>query len=188
MNNLYNKECCLRCFGCRVIILDDNSNNLYNKECCSCCFGCRLYFWGRQLEQPVQPRMLSPLFWLSSLFLRTTTETTCTTKNVVLVVLVVVLYFKDDNWNNLYNQESCRGTKIIAHLSENVNLVVINLDKRRRANRSEKALRRAKNANRRHTLGERISCLGERKSCRPNSGARSACPAAGRRGRLAGVS
>ena len=107
---------------------------------------------------------------------------------VVLVVLVVVLYFKDDNLNNLYNKESCRGTKIIAHLSENVNLVVINIDKRRRANRSEKALRRAKNAYRRHTLGERISCLGERKSCRPNSGAHSACPAAGRRGRLAGVS
>ena len=132
--------------------------------------------------------MLFLLSWLSCYILRTTTQTTYTTKNVVLVVLVVVLYFKDDNWNNLYNQESCRGTKIIAHLSENVNLVVINIDKRRRENRSEKALRRAKNANRRHTLGERISCLGERKSCRPNSGARSACPAAGRRGRLAGVS
>ena len=110
---------------------------------------------------------------------------------VVLVVLVVVFIFGDDNSNNEDNflgRTSCRGTTIIAHLSENVNLVVINIDKRRRENRSEKALRRAKNANRRHTLGERISCLGERKSCRPNSGARSACPAAGRRGRLAGVS
>ena len=93
-----------------------------------------------------------------------------------------------NNEDNCLGRTSCRGTKIIAHLSENVNLVVINVDKLRRANRSEKALRRAKNANRRHTLGERNSCLGERKSCRPNSGARSACPAAGRRGRLAGVS
>ena len=94
--------------------------------------------------------MLFSLSWLSCYNFRTTTQTTYTTKKVVPVVLVVVLYFKDDNSNNLYNQESCRGTKIIAHLSENVNLVVINIDKLRRANRSEKALRRAKNANRRH--------------------------------------
>ena len=80
---------------------------------------------------------------------------------VVLVVLVVVFIFGDDNSNNEDNflgRTSCRGTTIIAHLSENVNLVVINIDKLRRANRSEKALRRAKNANRRHTLGDRFSC------------------------------
>ena len=104
---MYNKECCLRCVGCRVIILDDNLNNLYNKECCSCCFGCRVIILGRQLKQLVQPRMLFLLFWLSCYIFRTTTQTTCTTKNVVPVVLVVVLYFKDDNSNNLYNKESC---------------------------------------------------------------------------------
>ena len=166
MNNLYNKECCSCCFGCRVYFLDDNWNNLYNQESCPRCFSCRVYFLDDNFNNRYNMR-------------------------VVLVVLVVVFIFGDDNSNNEDNflgRTSCRGTKIIAHLSENVNLVVINLDKRRRANRSEKALRRAKNANRRHTLGERISCLGERKSCRPNSGARSACPAAGRRGRLAGVS
>ena len=152
---------------------------MYNKESCSCCFGCRVFI-RRQQIQLIQQRMLFLLFWLSCYILRTTTGTTCTTKNVVPVVLVVVLYFKDDNsnnlynkescsccfgcrviilddnWNNLYNQQSCprcsgcRGTTIIAHLSENVNLVVINIDKLRRANRSEKALRRAKNANRPH--------------------------------------
>ena len=74
-----------------LYFLDDNSNNLYNKECCSRCLGCRLYFWGRQLKQPIQQRMLFLLFWLSCYNFRTTTGTTCTTKNVVLVVLVVVL-------------------------------------------------------------------------------------------------
>ena len=47
-----------------LYFLDDNSNNLYNQECCSCCFGCRVIFLGRQLEQLVQQRMLSPLFLL----------------------------------------------------------------------------------------------------------------------------
>ena len=54
-----------------VVVLyfkDDNSNNLYNKECCSCCFGCRVIFFGRQLEQLVQPSKLSPLFWLSCFY------------------------------------------------------------------------------------------------------------------------
>ena len=92
--------------------------------------------------------------------------------------------FGDDNSNNEDNflgRTSCRGTTIIAHLSENVNLVVINIDKLRRANRSEKALRRAKNANRRHTLGDRNSCLGDRKSCNAYSGGQMANPPPRRR-------
>ena len=64
-NNLYNKESCSCCFGCRafirpptgttsttlslvsvvlvvVFLLDDNRHNLYNIVGCSCCYGCRL--------------------------------------------------------------------------------------------------------------------------------------------------
>ena len=66
---------------------------------------CMIY--RQQPKQPIQQAKLSPLYRLSCYILRTTTGTTCTTKKVVPVVLVVVLYFKDDNWNNLYNQESC---------------------------------------------------------------------------------
>ena len=96
-NNLYNKESCPRCSGCRVIFLgrqleqliqqsmfsqlcwlsciflDDNRNNLYNEECCSCCVGCRVIFLGRQREQLIQQSMLSPLFLLSCYIFRTTT-------------------------------------------------------------------------------------------------------------------
>ena len=66
---------------------------------------CMIY--RQQPKQLIQPRKLSPLYRLSCYILRTTTGTTYTTKKVVLVVLVVVLYFKDDNWNNLYNKQSC---------------------------------------------------------------------------------
>ena len=93
-----------------VVVLyfkDDNWNNLYNKESCPRCVGCRVIFWGRQLEQLIQPRKLFSLFWLSCYILRMTTGTTYTTKKVVLVVLVVVLYSGDDNWNNLYNKVCC---------------------------------------------------------------------------------
>ena len=89
------------------ILGDDNSNNLYNQESCPRCSGCRVISLRRQLEQLIQPRKLFSLFWLSCYIFKTTTGTTCTTSKVVPVVLVVVLYFKDDNWNNLYNQESC---------------------------------------------------------------------------------
>ena len=93
-----------------VVVLyfkDDNWNNLYNKVCCPRCFGCRVISLGRQLEQLIQQSMLSPLFWLSCI-LRTTTGTTCTTSKVVPVVLVVVLYFKDKNWNGLYRKNNLR--------------------------------------------------------------------------------
>ena len=113
-----------------LYFLDDNLNNLYNQECCLRCFGCRIIFLGRQLEQLIQQSILSPLFWLSCYIIRTTAGTTYTTKKVVPVVLVVVLYlgrqqeqliqprmlfllcwlsciFLDDNRNNLYNKESC---------------------------------------------------------------------------------
>ena len=66
---------------------------------------CMIY--RQQPKQPIQQAKLSPLYRLSRYIWGTTTGTTCITKYVVLVVLVVVLFFKDDNWNNLYNQESC---------------------------------------------------------------------------------
>ena len=85
---------------------------------------------------------------------------------VVHVVLVVVFIFGDDNSNNEDNflgRTSCRGTTIIAHLSENVNLVVINIDKLRRANRSEKALRRGQNCTSSPLFGRQIFLFGRQK-------------------------
>ena len=90
---MYNQESCSSCFGCRVIFSGRQRKQLYNKQSCLRCFGCRVIFLGRQREQLVQPRKLSPLFWLSCYIFRTTTGTTYTTKKVVSVVLVVVYIF-----------------------------------------------------------------------------------------------
>ena len=152
-------------------------NNLYNKVCCLRCFGCRIIFLGRQLEQLIQQAKLFLLFWLSCYIFRTTTQTTCTTKNVVSVVLVVV-FLLDDNRYNLYNIAGCSccyGCRLqiiwlsydIAHLSENVNFAAQNVKRPRPSNRSRKRAPRGQNRTSSPLFGRQIFLFGRQKILSP---------------------